>query len=105
MYCRDKKMTYIYIMYNSLNDLYKIGRSDNPYQREKQLKGVVPEIQLLDYVLDYPDSEKIWHDRFKDERKFGEWFRLDKFQVSNVLALFKRQKYVLSLVSEGLIHA
>lgn len=76
---RSMLKTYIYLIYDRGNGLYKIGRSINPATREKTLQSEKPNLQLI-WISSLTDkkNEKILHDLFKSKRVRGEWFRLSK---------------------------
>lgn len=64
-----------YIIYNPENQLFKIGRSKNLFNRLTNLKrDVSKDLKLIAY-LDC-DYEGQLHKHFNKKRKFGEWFEL-----------------------------
>ncbi len=70
--------------------LYKIGKSDNPDRRYRQVQLAVPEPVVEIHVLGTDDPagiELYWHRRFGSKRRAGEWFELDAADV----AAFKRR--------------
>jgi len=82
---------FVYLMKSGKH--YKIGRSKSVARREFELKTLLPEKLELVHKIKTDDSvgiEKYWHDRFKDKRKGGEWFKLS---VSDVKA-FRRRKFM-----------
>jgi len=77
--------TWIYIIYDAFTDLYKIGKSDAPLGRLKQLRseptiGAAPkEYTLIEAWLAPESNEKKLHDYFKPYRIRGEWFDLPRY--------------------------
>jgi Meiotically up-regulated gene 113 len=69
---------------------YKIGKSDSPDRRYRQVQLLVPDPVQEVHVLETDDPagiELYWHRRFADKRRAGEWFDLDESDV----AAFKRR--------------
>ena len=80
------KKEYCYIMKDSINGLYKIGKSNNPKIREKTLQSEKPSINMIK-VFD-KNIEKELHNRYKRERVRGEWFNLNKIQLRYICTHF-----------------
>jgi len=72
-----------YIMVDTTNNLYKIGKSVNPKYREKTLQSEKPTIELY-LICDY-DVEKILHIKYKDKRIRGEWFSLSQNDLIDIV--------------------
>ena len=74
--------TYVYLIYDPHTGLYKIGQSDDPEKRLKQLcnPGTVmaapSEYELKQAWLCPPSIEKEFHQEFAEYRVRGEWFDL-----------------------------
>lgn len=75
--------TWIYLIHDPHTQLYKIGKSDNPAMRIKQLcspssYGTIPaaptEYQLIEAWLAPEAMERELHEAFSDIRVRGEWF-------------------------------
>lgn len=80
--------SWIYLIYDPYTKLYKIGKSDNPDARLKQLSspsnyGTIPacptQYHLLEAWLCPEETERGLHQVFADVRVRGEWFDLDKW--------------------------
>ena len=71
-----KDTNYVYLLLNTKNGYFKIGRSKNPLKREKTLQAEEPDIMLLFYIEASIQSEKILQQQFRLKRVRGEWFQL-----------------------------
>lgn len=71
-----------YIMINTRNGFYKIGKSINPKYREQTLQSQEPEIDLI-HIWE-KDIESILHFKYKNYRLRGEWFKLTKKQINYI---------------------
>jgi hypothetical protein len=72
---------------------YKIGRSNAASRREYEIGLQLPEKLEMVHVIPTDDPsgiEAYWHKRFDAKRKNGEWFDLDRADVS----AFKRWKFM-----------
>jgi len=69
-------MQLVYFIYNSHNDLVKIGTSEKLTNRFKLLKGRYgPQIELLGVCEGGRKRESEIHRQFSAYREFGEWFK------------------------------
>lgn len=71
-----------YLMKNSRNGMYKIGKSINPSRREKTLQSEEPMIKIVK-TWNY-DIEKTLHKKYSKQRIRGEWFKLSYIQVKYI---------------------
>jgi len=65
------------------NELYKIGKSINPKNREKTLQAEDPNLELI-HVIGI-NVESSFHEIFKEKRVRGEWFKLSKEDVESII--------------------
>tara|TARA_R110002050_G_C8610186_1_gene486439 strand:+ start:49 stop:558 length:510 start_codon:yes stop_codon:yes gene_type:complete len=68
-----------YLIKNKRNNLYKIGRSNNPKNREKTLQSEEPLIEIVKTWDE--DIEGKLHIEYNKYRVRGEWFNLNEIQV------------------------
>jgi predicted GIY-YIG superfamily endonuclease len=87
--CRSPKRikgAYVYLMHDETNDLLKIGYSENPARRLKELVyGSTNTIKLIGYFPGSKTNEHIVQAKFKRQNFKREWFRneteiIDYFQ-------------------------
>lgn len=83
------KECFVYLMYDSSTNCYKIGISKRPQYREKTLQSQKPCIDLL-FAKSYPSRklarafENSLHKAYKEKHVRGEWFSLDKEDVQQL---------------------
>ena len=75
-----------YLMYDDITQKFKIGKSYDPYKREKTLCSDRCSIYLVAYC-DY-DIESVLHSMYSDYRGRGEWFNLSTKQVHCIIKYF-----------------
>jgi hypothetical protein len=81
--------SYVYLMYNAQTKEYKLGKSNNPQIRQKQLQGVEPNIEI---VLEIPlysarqafTLESLFKETFKAKNTHGEWYKLDEGDIQKI---------------------
>lgn len=82
---------YVYLLKSGR--YFKIGRSNAPGRREYELAIRLPEPVSTVHTIKTDDPagiERYWHKRFADRHKNGEWFELNREDVS----AFRRRKFM-----------
>ena len=81
---------YVYVIQDlEYSKLYKIGRTNNPGRRLKEIRATLPGQSAIVAILKTEDAATLeWqlHQRYADNRKNGEWFALDGAQVREICA-------------------
>lgn len=85
------KPTFIYLMEDTTNGFYKIGRSQNPVYREETLLALKPTIELRHTFKGEETDEFILHKKFAEKRIRGEWFSLDQNDVEEIKKYFNEE--------------
>ena len=75
-----------YLIYDDMTQKFKIGKSYDPYKREKTLCSDRCSIYLVAYC-DY-DIESVLHSMYSEYRYRGEWFNLSTKQVRYIIDYF-----------------
>ena len=75
-----------YLIYDDITKKFKIGKSYDPYKREKTLYSDRCSINLVAYC-DY-DIESVLHSMYSEYRVRGEWFNLSTNQVRLIIKYF-----------------
>ena len=75
-----------YLMYDDITQKFKIGKSYDPYKREKTLCSDRCSIYLVAYC-NY-DIESVLHSMYSEYRVRGEWFNLSTKQVRLIIKYF-----------------
>ena len=78
-----KKTKQTYIIKDDNNpQWYKIGKSIDPFKREKTLQSEKPSIKIVKIFKE--DHEKQLHEQYKKNRGRGEWFKLSNLQLKYI---------------------
>ncbi len=88
---RSRFTTFVYIMEDTRNGVFKIGHSRTPGKRERTLQSEVPEIILRFAVPAEEEHEKALHARFSHLRIRGEWFELSADEVVEAIAFLRTE--------------
>ena len=88
----------VYVVYNDLTKLTKIGITTNIKKRIRQLSNQngcdIKLFQAIELEINYDESanyiESKLHNYFKDKRKVGEWFDLSLKDYVEIKNLFRR---------------
>lgn len=88
-------ITYVYLIRDQDTGYIKIGRSDNPKQRLKELLRQVTLLPKANrFTLEFAESaywyvEKALHRRYAEHRVRGEWFDLNDTHVADICAYLR----------------
>ena len=84
---KRNKIIKTYLLADKNTGFFKIGRSVDPFFREKTLQSDCPLIEMV--CVTEHDIEKQLHDEYEGKRIRGEWFNLSDKDVSDIKKLFK----------------
>ncbi len=90
----EKDDSYIYLIH-SHDDVYKIGVSQRPKERLQSLGTLSPYDLTLVMAMKHDDAygaEISLHEKFKEKRMNGEWFKLTDKDVSYIVNSFRQSK-------------
>jgi hypothetical protein len=99
------KAGYIYLIHAVGTNRYKIGltvRTVEERLAELNSSQAAYPLKLVDSlaVLDVHATEKYYHQKYKSDRVYGEWFEFDSKKIQSVAAEFKnRKKHTIPLVT------
>jgi hypothetical protein len=88
---QEQTLGFVYLI--KVGKYYKIGRSNAPGRRERELAIQLPEKSRTIHTIRTDDPigiESYWHKRFESKRKNGEWFELTSSDISS----FTRRKFM-----------
>lgn len=88
----ESKTKKIYLILDSKNNLIKIGQSFNPKTREKTLQGVSPQWDIITTWIAPTFVEKELHDKFRQKRTRGEWFKLTFSDLKEIKEYMSKYK-------------
>lgn len=80
----------IYLLKDTIRDVYKVGRSSNFHERFKQLKTANAGIELVACYKGVPNDEKVIHSVYDgfEKRVSGEWFKLNEADIDYFVKYF-----------------
>jgi T5orf172 domain len=81
--------SYVYLMEDSRNGMFKIGRSKTPGKRERTLQSEVPGVCLRIAVPADEEHEQWLHKHFSGKSVRGEWFSLSPDDVVWIVAYLR----------------
>jgi hypothetical protein len=87
----SEEIGHVYLLKH--DKVYKIGKSIDVSRRYKDIKVQMPHKTEEIHVIETDDPsgiEAYWHNRFKDKRLKGEWFKLSSYDVK----AFKKRKFM-----------
>lgn len=95
---RDRNFGYVYFLYNEDTKLIKIGQTMDLEKRLKTIKsifqntiGISPKFKIVKLIVTHKTLlgkvEKDYHNLFRENRRFGEWFNIDENDVINLAVL------------------
>jgi len=80
---------YVYIIQAVDTNLYKIGKSQKPYNRINNIKTACPYKINIKWFIEYDDKkedvEKDLHNLFKESHQKGEWFEISNKELFEIL--------------------
>ena len=84
----EKNTTYVYILFNPLNNLFKIGKTEHIKPRLANIRTIsgihfilMVRCDINIQSLENTFYESILHKFFKSKRRIGEWFELNKIDL------------------------
>lgn len=86
---------FLYILWNESLNLIKIGVSNSPKRRIRDIKSYSPfdlDLVLLKYYEDVYSLEKMVHDKWQNNRIKGEWFQGHKNDLLQTIKILKEVK-------------
>jgi hypothetical protein len=87
----NEEIGHVYLLKH--DKVYKIGKSIDASRRYKDIKIQMPHKTEEIHIIETDDPsgiEAYWHNRFKDKRLEGEWFKLSAYDVK----AFKKRKFM-----------
>jgi hypothetical protein len=87
----DEAIGHVYLLKH--DKVYKIGQSIDVTRRYKEIRTQMPYTLEEVHVIETDDPsgiEAYWHNRFKDKRLEGEWFKL----TAQDIKIFKKRRFM-----------
>ena len=82
---------YIYVLFNKLTGLTKIGITDDIDRRVKQLENQTGcELNIIAWAILFcaPELEKLLHSMFRNKRAQGEWFNFVFYEARALMFIW-----------------
>jgi hypothetical protein len=104
------KQTWVYIIFDCLTGFYKIGKSDDPEKRLKQLtkqdtlQPLPNEYRLCDAWWADESCERSLHKFFAKQRQRGEWFALSDLDLRIIETFFYENIHYFHKLSCKQVH-
>jgi hypothetical protein len=94
----NSEKTIVYLIYNEITKLYKIGITSNIKKRHRDIENAIgcktiikTWIELLDEGDESPELvEKLLFEYYSHKRKIGEWFQLNCKDETDIKELFEK---------------
>lgn len=84
-------MEYVYIIHAEGTDWFKIGRSNNPNRRNKEVAAKAPYETKVVVAIPTPESralELYMHDQYDKFRVRGEWFAVTGYERDALIGCY-----------------
>lgn len=91
---------FVYVMEDTRNGLIKIGKSKYPKKRERTLQSEAPSTELRLAVPCNEATEAELHERYSTARVRGEWFKIDRKTLFELLTDLLRRGDAARTVTE-----
>jgi hypothetical protein len=85
-----------YLLFSKKTNLYKIGQSNNPAERVKQIGK---ELEII--ATHHTNIERYLHKKYREYREFNEWFRFPDDIAKDVIAEYSDNLLAKKEVSNG----
>lgn len=91
---------FVYVMEDTRNGLVKIGKSKHPKKRERTLQSEAPSTELRLAVPCDESTEAELHERYSTARVRGEWFKIDRKTLFELVTELLRRGDAARTVTE-----
>lgn len=103
----DSTNTCIYLMIDKINNMVKIGNSNNPERRLIEVKNYYKNNNIILYAYCSNVSQKIekeLHDIYKDKWCYDEWYRLTDDDISQIISTYHMIIHMNSHITNHMIN-
>ena len=103
----DSTNTCIYLMIDKINNMVKIGSSNNPERRLIEVKNYYKNNDIILYAYCSNVSQKIekeLHDIYKDKWCYDEWYRLTDNDISQIISTYHMIIHMNSHITNHMIN-